>query len=261
MVLALCIAVISFYLRFLSAGGGVATFILAQVIFGVGGWKWTVPILTFFVLSSVLSRIGRKQKESLDMIFEKSSTRDAGQVVANGGIAGIFALLWCFFPQEIYYYAYLGTLAAVTADTWGTEIGVFSRTDPRLIINLRKVHAGTSGAISLLGTFGSFFGAVAIFLSSLPWLIGSNLFPMTVLGLFLAVTVSGLIGSLCDSVLGATIQAQYQCQVCGKVTEKTFHCADSTKHIKGKSWLTNDVVNTGCALAGGVVALAVLCIL
>jgi uncharacterized protein (TIGR00297 family) len=258
MILALCIAVISFHLRFLTASGGVATFILAQLIFGVGGWKWTSPILTFFILSSVLSKIGRKQKSNLDLIFEKSSTRDARQVAGNGGIAGIFALLWSFFPQEIYYYAYLGTLAAVTADTWGTEIGVFSKTDPRLIINLRKVHAGTSGGISLLGTLASYFGAVAIFLSGLGWLIRINPFPLTLLSLFLVVTVSGFIGSLCDSVLGATIQAQYRCHVCGKVTEKTIHCAESTKQIKGRIWLTNDAVNTVCALTGGVVTLVVL---
>jgi len=251
-ILAICIAVVSFYLKFLNLSGSVATFILAQIIFGVGGWKWTVPILAFFVLSSILSKIGKKQKVRFNLIFEKSSTRDAGQVAANGAGAAIVMLLWYFFPQEIFYYVYLGILAAVTADTWGTEIGIMSQSEPRSILNFKKVPPGTSGGISFWGTLGSYVGAMVIFFSGLAWLVHAERNPLNMLQLFLSVSFGGLIGSLFDSVLGATIQAQYKCQVCSKVTEKKTHCNELSKHIKGKFWMTNDAVNFGCAIAGGV---------
>ncbi len=45
-------AILSFRFGFLSVSGAVATFLLAAVIIGFGGWKWTMPILTFFILSA-----------------------------------------------------------------------------------------------------------------------------------------------------------------------------------------------------------------
>jgi len=39
--------------QFLNNSGAVATFLLAAVIFGFGGWKWTLPILLFFILSNM----------------------------------------------------------------------------------------------------------------------------------------------------------------------------------------------------------------
>lgn len=247
------VAVAAFYFKLLNASGSVATFILAQIIFGVGGWKWTVPILAFFVLSSVLSKIGKKQKAGVDSIFEKSSTRDAGQVAANGLGAGTVMLLWNFFPQEIFYLVYLGTLAAVTADTWGTEIGVLSNHEPRLILNFKKVPLGTSGGISFWGTLGSYVGAAVIFFSGFAWLAQVDHAPLNMIQLFLLVSLGGFLGSLFDSVLGATIQAQYHCQVCSKATEKKAHCGEPSRHIKGRLWMTNDLVNVCCAVLGGAV--------
>ena len=50
-------------------------------------------ILTFFILSSLLSRLGRSAKARYDLIFEKGSRRDHAQVLANGGIAGALMVL------------------------------------------------------------------------------------------------------------------------------------------------------------------------
>ena len=70
------VAFSSFKLNFLDAGGSCATFLLASFVFGIGRWTFSVPILTFFILSSVLSKIGKKRKEKFVSVFEKSSRRD-----------------------------------------------------------------------------------------------------------------------------------------------------------------------------------------
>jgi uncharacterized protein (TIGR00297 family) len=231
----------------LKPSGAAATFLLATIIFGVGGWQWTVPILTFFVVSSLLSKFGKKKKSAFDLLFEKSDTRDAGQVAANGGVAGILMLCWHVAPSNgLWYPLYLASLAAVTADTWGTEIGVLAHGSPRSILTMKCVETGTSGGLSLAGIIGGAFGALLIALSGSAW-FGFDA------RLIVFIVLSGIAGSLADSFLGATIQAQYRCGVCGKVTEKKQHCEKETLLVRGVRWMNNDVVNWACAIVGAAV--------
>src|SRR5512133_267555 len=72
----------------LSPSGALAATALGTVIFGLGGLGWAVVLMGFFISSSALSRLFRKRKVRLDEKFSKGSQRDAGQVLANGGIAG-----------------------------------------------------------------------------------------------------------------------------------------------------------------------------
>ncbi|MBN1480976.1 DUF92 domain-containing protein [candidate division KSB1 bacterium] len=248
--LALVIALLSFRLRFLNDGGAVALFLLGTLIFGVGRWTFSVPILAFFVFSSLLSKMGGKRKNVLQNVFEKSGRRDAAQVLANGGIAGLMLIFWYFAKIDFFYVLYIASLAAVTADTWATEIGVLAKKPPRSILTFKPVAMGTSGGISWLGTLGSAAGSLVIvcvgFLFSphssprlLGWKEG------------LLVLCSGVFAGLVDSYLGATIQAQFQCPVCGKITEKKVHCENrKTKFVRGLAWINNDVVNGFCAASG-----------
>ncbi len=249
--LAATIAVVSLRFHFLKPSGSAATFLLATIIFGIGGWQWTVPILTFFVASSLLSKFGKKRKSAFDLLFEKSDTRDAGQVAANGGVTGMLMLCWYVAPSnEFWYPLYLASLAAVTADTWGTEIGVLAHASPRSILTMKRVETGTSGGVSLAGIVGGACGAFLIALSGSFW-YGLDV------RLVVFVVLSGIAGSLADSFLGATIQAQYRCVMCGKVTEKKRHCEKETSLVRGVRWINNDIVNWVCAIVG-VSVMAVL---
>jgi uncharacterized protein (TIGR00297 family) len=250
--LAFLVAVISYRARFLTASGSVGTFLLATLIFGIGGWVWATPILTFFVFSSLLSKIGKAHKTQFGLVFEKSSRRDIGQVLANGGVAGAALLLHHFYPNPIWYIVYLGALAAVNSDTWATEIGIFSRTPPRSIKNFRVVPVGSSGGITLLGLVSALLGSFVIALSG--WLVAPENFQFSIHRLsFWLVVIVGFAAHLVDSLLGATVQAQYRCHVCQKITEKKSHCDGKETHLmSGHSWLNNDWVNAFCALSGGV---------
>ncbi len=75
----------------------------------------------------------------------------------------------------------------------------------------------------------------------------------------LLLTASGLVGSLFDSLLGATVQAIYFCLKDQKETERhPLHlCGTETVHLRGWKWLTNDWVNFGCGLAGGILVLLI----
>ncbi|ABB23493.1 DUF92 domain-containing protein [Pelodictyon luteolum] len=260
---AFLLAVFSLKVRFLNNSGATATFLLGTTIFGIGGMVWTVPLLTFYLLSSVLSKLGRKRKAKFDLVFEKGSQRDAGQVYANGGIAWILMVVYSLTGNPAVFFAYLGTLAAVQADTWATEIGtMWPNPKAWLVTTLKPVAVGTSGGVSFPGTAGAFIGSLFICLSAVvagvPWLSDFGL-----LNSFLLVGLSGLLASLVDSFFGATLQAQYYDPIREKVTERTHSmAADGTKVenrlLKGYALVNNDLVNTLCALSGSALAFLVI---
>jgi uncharacterized membrane protein len=149
-------------------------------------------------------------------------------------------------------------MAAVNADTWATELGVLSQRPPRLITTRQRVEVGTSGGVTWLGIAASLGGALFIgLLGGLGWLVlrqggaaaGALLF---------AATLGGMSGSLCDSVLGATVQAIYWCDVCQKETERQVHrCSTQTRLLRGWHWLGNDLVNFIASVVGALVAVGI----
>ncbi len=235
--IAFLIVFISFRLKFLTFSGSVATFFLASIIFSLGGIQWSVPILTFFILSSLLSKERKKKNESVELYFEKSGTRDYMQVLANGGIGGVLVIINFLTQNDFYYLLYLSSLSAVCADTWSTEFGTWKKTETYNILTFRKVKQGVSGGISLIGSFGALLGTIVISMSGLFWI------NMNYIHYFFLIIISGFLGSIIDSILGATFQLQHECNVCKKITERNIHCGTETNYYKGVKWINNDAVN------------------
>lgn len=255
--LAAMIALISYRLEFLNRSGAIAAVLLGFVVFGFGGLSWAIVLLGFFISSSGLSKILKRRKQDLSEKFSKGSTRDAEQVIANGGVAGVFVLFHIFFPHAIWpWLAFAGTFAAVNADTWGTELGVLSSTPPVNLITGKKVSKGTSGGVSFAGIIAAIGGSFLIaFLAIIFW---PNSIPNPMADTFwnplIGITLAGLFGSLVDSFLGATVQVIYFCPKCTKDTEHSPEhvCGSKTIYLRGWKWLNNDWVNLICGLSGGV---------
>lgn len=253
-IFAAAIAWLAYRARSLSQSGALAAVVLGTVIFGSGGLSWALLLLGFFISSSGLSRLFGRQKQALAEKFSKGARRDAVQVLANGGAAGLCALLHLALPQTGWlWFGFAGALAAVNADTWATELGVLSRSTPRLLSTGKRVERGTSGGVTLEGGLAAAAGAG--FIAGLAALL-SPLGAGSSLGMFFVVTFAGLTASLVDSLLGATLQAVYFCPVCHRETEQhPLHaCGNTTEKLRGWSWLNNDWVNTACALTGALLA-------
>ncbi len=253
--LAVVLAAISFRARFLTAGGARAQAILGWLIFGFGGWSFAVPVLVFFFSSSLLSQLPSRPSATTEQITARGSIRDAVQVLANRSAAGLAVLGSMFLRSDLWYIAYAGSLAAATADTWGTEIGIRSGASPRLLASFRPVEPGRSGGVTLPGTFGGFCGAIIIGMSALAWL------PSDIFAALGSIVAGGLAGSIVDSLLGSTAQARFHCVVCGKITERTCHCGAETAISGGISWLNNDLVNLACTASGFAAAPALYMLL
>jgi uncharacterized protein (TIGR00297 family) len=237
----------SFRLKLLNSKGAAATFILAVIIFYFGEVKWTIPILIFFILSSLLSKLRRKINPKVDSQFQKSDQRDHVQVLANGGFPALIILVNQVYSSELLYVVYVSALAAACSDTWSTEIGTMFNTRTFDILNLHIVEQGTSGGVSLPGFVGSILGAIIISFSALVWITSYKF-----LGVII---VSGIIGCIFDSVLGSALQAKYNCIICNKTVERKIHCDKNTVHSKGFKRLDNDGVNFSTSIFGGLVSL------
>ena len=239
----------------LNRSGVVGTVITGTTTVGLGGWSWGLSLIFFFVTSSLLSHFRSHDKAAIaEDKFSKGSERDIWQVAANGGVGTLLALGYGLSTSSTIRDAcevgYIGAFATANADTWATEVGTLNRQPPRLITTGKLTTPGTSGGITPLGTGVAALGATAL------GIFYALLRGQRHLSLSLIALISGLMGSLFDSLLGATVQVMYYCPTCNKETERPIHnCGTPTTLLRGISWMNNDAVNFLATLFGALVAM------
>jgi uncharacterized protein (TIGR00297 family) len=228
------------------SGAGVATVIGTLAI--TAGWTWGALLIVYFVSSTALARTGRTRKAMRTAsIVAKTGARDGVQVLANGALFAGAAVASLIRPDVPWIALGAGALAASAADTWATEVGTLSNTEPRSVLTWRRVAAGTSGAASVPGSLAMIAGAlfVATFTLALGWTVQ----------IAACVAVGGLTGAVVDTVLGATVQSRRWCEQCESETELVTHdCGGMTTPARGVEWVDNDIVNFLSNAAGGLLA-------
>ncbi|TCP53779.1 uncharacterized protein (TIGR00297 family) [Tumebacillus sp. BK434] len=256
-ILGLCgsalIAFLAYQKRSLTLSGALAAVLVGTVLYGAGSLPWFGTLILFFLSSTLLTKWKTNAKSELEANYEKTGRRDAGQVFANGGLGVLLCLLAWLWPHPLWWWAFLGVMATVNADTWATEVGGLSKRPPRFLLTLRQVAPGTSGGVSGLGLLASLLGGLFIGGSAWGLSLGTDLAEHRYALLWIG-GAAGLFGSLFDSLLGATLQAMFKCPVCGKETERREHCKTPTLHLRGLPFLSNDLVNLAASAFGGAVA-------
>lgn len=250
-VISTAIGAIAYRRGSLSRSGWLGAVITGTLTFGFGGWAHGITLVFFFVSSTLWSRVKKSRKATLEAaIFEKGSQRDIWQALANGGVSALACVLGAVMPDALPLWnaVFVGAMATVAADTWATELGTLSRTPPRLITSFASVPRGTSGAISLVGTAATTLGATA---TAATYVIST--LDRTDISLILIGAIAGVVGSLCDSLMGATVQRLYQGTT--GLTERAY-APDGSAHpmVRGWRWLNNDAVNAISAVIGAAVA-------
>lgn len=135
----------------------------------------------------------------------------------------------------------IANYAAVAADTFSSELGILSKSTPRLItsLTLRKVPRGTNGGVTLVGLGAGLLGSIIIVTASLVFLplcngettVNARLFGKAASAasagwsaadrrtLMVFLTLWGLLGSVLDSVLGGLFQRSVKDVRSGKIVE------------------------------------------
>ncbi len=181
-------------MRLLTRDGWLAAAAVGAIVLGFGEWRAAVLLVTFFGTSSALTRWHAERKGHPEHL----TGRSAAQVVANGAVATVLAVWLRFDPSVPILTAFASALAASTADTWATEVGMASMATPRLITTWQPVLPGTSGAITFVGTAAGVVGALLIAVLSTILLHTS----------IVAVMIAGAIAMMADSLLGAAAEGR-----------------------------------------------------
>lgn len=183
-------------------------------------------------------------------------------VLANSAVASLLCLLSAYqlshpkenqmttscypFGADLYMVGIIANYACVAADTFSSELGILSPSQPRLITsrNLRKVPKGTNGGVTLFGLLAGLLGSAIIVTTAVLFLpfcggnatlrILSGASPDSPYGgispgqewdlpriwhFAFWLTIWGALGSVVDSLLGGFLQQSVVDTRSGRVVE------------------------------------------
>lgn len=174
--------------------------VIAITIFIAAGYPGLAMMTTFFILGSAATSWQRHEKQSLIKIEETGNGRNMLQVLANAGAAGIVGIIVINYPQHsaLLLPVMAAAFASATADTLSSELGMVYGRRFFNIISFKADACGRDGVVSLEGTVIGILGsAVIAVIYALGWGWGIS---------FLLIVISGTIGNITDSVLGALLE-------------------------------------------------------
>jgi len=256
------ISISAYILNILSVTGIIAAFPIGVITLIGGGPEWFILLLYFLLVGGILTVIRHKIKGSI-LNNDDIKGRSWVNVMSNGLIPTIACGLSIFtFDVEIkktLFIFYLGSISSVFSDTASTEVGLLYPGYPRLITKPKiKVPPGFSGGVTPLGFLAGFIASLSISLVAFP---GSQLLGISSRVVIIISVISGFLGSIIDSILGATVQAIYKCRKCGRLVEQRTHCGLKAELYKGFTAIDNNIVNFLTSLIGGLIAVTLLQIL
>ncbi len=179
----------------LTLPGAITGLIIGLLIYEGTGLTGFTMLCLFFITGSWATGWHREEK-----INEASQARTAWQVLANGGIAAVLATIAFVKPDlsPLLLMMLAGSLAAATADTLSSELGMVYGKRFFNILTFKKDECGLDGVVSIEGTLIGLAGAT---------IIGIAFWLYTGLGTAILIIVfAGFIGNLVDSVLGAVLE-------------------------------------------------------
>ena len=246
-------------------------------------------MIAFYLSSSALTKWKSAEKKKIEEDFKEGmiallnylivasnfllptgGQRNWVQVWCNGGIGSVCALFYLYNsgigerpinltgPEmdaaTLYSLGYVASISCSCGDTWASEVGSAVGGSPRLITTLKSVPRGTNGGVTMIGlacslTGGLFIG-ISYYISLLLFSATDSCTPQW--SIVIIAGIAGLLGSLIDSLLGATVQYSGYSEEIKKVVGAP---GADVKHISGCNIIGNHAVNFFSALLTGMVVL------
>ncbi len=175
--------------------------IIGVCVYIGAGFTGIAMMGAFFILGTLATSLGLKTKLEKRMAEQNNGQRKAGQVIANAGIAAILGLCSYYLPKHALPLRLMmaASFSSATADTLSSELGnVWGRRFYN-ILSFKKDERGLDGVVSLEGTLAGICGSFVIafiFIIGFGWKVW----------FCLLILLSGTMGNLSDSVLGAALE-------------------------------------------------------
>ena len=243
----------------LTTSGACAAFFVATAAFSCS-FRSGLTLIAFYYTGSKLTKVGASRKATLveeDTTKKEGSGRGAKQVLACSLVSvlcGITRRVWVGTDSALDFtflgsignrltLAYVAFFACCAGDTWASELGILSKTAPRMVTRpWKKVAPGTNGGMSLIGTTASAVGGACM---GLVHSLGRYSSVAETLVLCTVGLLAGLGGSFLDSWLGATLQATYYDSDRNIIVPRQQSQHDTAEQVSGWkfAFLSNEAVN------------------
>jgi len=254
-ILNLIVAFAAYKKRALDIGGTLTAIIIGILMFMTAGLLAWSMLMLFFISSSIITSIKKNHKAKLSSEYEKTR-RSYKQVLATGLIPTLLSIIYFFTKSDVFLLTTIAAIAINCADTWASEIGILNKGKTISIINFKTVKKGESGGISTLGTTMSLAGAALIAITFiLIQALSSNASQSFIIIGLIGITVTGFIGCMIDSLLGATVQARHIDSKTNKITEARKTDGTLNKKISGIKLVSNNAVNLLSNVIGSSIGL------
>ena len=226
------------------------------ILLSLASPAYLLSLAGFFFSSSRATKFRSDVKRKFEADFKEGGQRTWAQVLCNGGMAAVLAafhLVECgagarpidFQTRYVSSWVGIGVMSAFACcngDTWASELGsVLAKGDPYLITTGKRVPRGTNGGVSVAGLIMSwsgglliglvYFGAIRMFVDQEVLNNSTSQYPVILLGGF-----AGLLGSIVDSFLGATLQYSGQTKA-GHIVEAP---GNGVRQVAGNFRLLNN---------------------
>ena len=216
-------------------------------------------LLVFYLLGTRATKFKKDIKLKMDgsLVLSGSIARGPSQVLACSLLAVILSLIHGVYygeekPIDFVEHSMASKLtcgviahhATCLADTLASELGILAKESPVLVTQpWKKVPPGTNGGVTLLGCFWSASGGFLMGLFTILFDSISGISPLHVIPMFVFSTCCGLLGSLLDSLFGATIQQSLYDPDSKLAYQSNDEVKSDTKVVSGINILTNEQVN------------------
>jgi uncharacterized protein (TIGR00297 family) len=188
--------------RTVRVSGMLTGWAIGLTVYAALGWRGWALLFVMFLAGTLVSKLGATRKSLLGIAEERGGRRGGGNAWANTGLAAVAALAAVLTPErDGAMVAFVAVLATGGSDTVASEIGKAWGGKTYLPTSLAEVRPGTPGAMSLEGTAAGLIGALLLSACG-AWL---GLIPPSLLW---AVVAAATVGSLVESALAATLEAQ-----------------------------------------------------
>ncbi len=212
--------------KVLTTAGIYHAWALGITIWGCLGWQGYVVILSYLIVGSGVTRIGKEIKEAKGIAEKRDGARGPENLWGSAATGAVCAIGQAIAPNPLWLIAYTASLSTKLSDTTASEVGKAYGKSTFLITTFKPVAAGTEGAISLEGTIAGIIGSLVI--AAIGLAVGLLASPWDLLWC----AIAAFIATNIESVIGATLQEKYD-------------------------WLTNELVNGINTLIGAVISVMI----
>jgi phytol kinase len=216
----LALGLLSYRQQQLTIGGAIGAFLVGYGVWTLGGLEWFLPILVFYLTYNLIERFSASASARTELEQEEY---ELSQIfyVCLASLAFVVAYSYTGWVQL--FPIYLASVSANSSISWMTFLKKRApRRQTGWLRSLRWLVAIAAGLIPLA-----------------PFLIVLSPSHLDVFAI-IAILAGAAVSIFLKELFGWTVQASYQCAVCGLSQEKRTHCNAPAQHNAGWSWLNID---------------------